>query len=258
MPCRLDRGRARRALVCVAALVAIAAASPLASPARPSRIAIQTVKLRPQGLLVTWRAAASGAYVVWLGTYCGGGTKAAEGRYTAPTTRTVFIGHRVRPLAPIRVCLRTSSGTLSDAVVAPFAGRPGARISIDRVVRQGGEWTMVWHSLAGGPYTAWVGGTYCGAGAKAGEGTYSSPAVTVTPLASVRSGAVVRVCLRSPAGLLSDAVRAAGRNEVEEPLGAPGAQDRSAFLSAAAVALAAFVGAWVLPFVWKRRRARLG
>jgi hypothetical protein len=113
---------------------------------------------------------------------------------------------------------------------------------------------MVWHALASGPYTAWVGGTYCGAGAKAGEGTYRSPAVTVTPVASVRSGAAVRVCLRSPAGLLSDAVRA----EVLEPLGTPGARDRSAFLSAAAVALVAFVGAWVLPFLWKRRRARLG
>jgi hypothetical protein len=116
---------------------------------------------------------------------------------------------------------------------------------------------MVWHARASGPYTAWVGGTYCGAGAKAVEGTYSSPAVTVTPLESVPSGAAVRVCLRSPEGLLSDAVRAGRGHEVLEPLGTPGARDRSAFLSAAAVAIAAFVGAWVLPFVWKRRRARL-
>jgi hypothetical protein len=138
------RGPAHRACVCVAALVAMAWASP-ATPAPPARIAIEAVNVRAAGLAVTWRAAASGRYVVWVGgTYCGGGAKAAEGRYTPPARGTVVIAsRRVRPRAPIRVCLRTSSETLSDAVVAP-ASTGGARLNVEASPRRRQSRIWLW------------------------------------------------------------------------------------------------------------------
>ena len=70
-----------------------------------------------------------GRYRLWVGgTYCGDGVKAAEGRYTPPARRTVVIPwRRLRPRAPIRICLRTSSGTLIDAVVASTPPRKGSQ-----------------------------------------------------------------------------------------------------------------------------------
>ena len=98
-------------------------AVPAASPASPARIAIVSVEDRGASLAVTWRAAANGRYVVWVGgTYCGGGVRVAEGAYRAPTLLTVV----VRPYdllagARVRVCLRTAAGLLSDARSAPAA-----------------------------------------------------------------------------------------------------------------------------------------
>ncbi len=135
-----DRRVRRSTGVFLAAVVATAGlGGSLAAPSDPPRISIDRIKTRASSLTVVWRARASGRYTVWLGgTYCGGGTRLAEGHYAAraPITVKSTVLEVPGPGAWIRVCLRAGSATLSDAVRVsasaleePLA-TPGAR---DRV-----------------------------------------------------------------------------------------------------------------------------
>jgi hypothetical protein len=92
-----------------------------ASAASQTRIAITGIKVGATGVAVTWRAAASGRYVIWVGgTYCGGGVRVADGAYRAPAPRTVVVrADDVPPSARMRVCVRTAAGVLTDAVATP-------------------------------------------------------------------------------------------------------------------------------------------
>ena len=226
-----------------------------AAPPGPVRIAIDGVSTTPAGVALRWHAAESGRYVVWIGgSYCGNGRKGAEGRYEAPGPRTVVVqSRRSAPAASqIRICLRTPTTTLSDAVPLPGERTP-VRISIDRVEKRGGQWTLVWHAATSGRFVVWVRGTYCGGGAKAAEGRYEASPVRAARVelgnSLVRPGVSVRVCLRTPQGLLSDAVPAGGGGILLEPP----SEDRWAFYSAVAVATVAFAAAFLGPFLWKRR-----
>jgi hypothetical protein len=225
-----------------------------AAPSGPARIAIDGVSTTPAGVALTWHAEVSGRYVVWIGgSYCGNGRKGAEGRYEAPGPRTVVLqSRRADPAASqIRICLRTPSATLSDAVPLPGERTP-VRISIDGVEKRGGQWTLVWHAATSGRFVVWVRGTYCGGGAKAAEGSYEASPVRAARVklgnSLVRPGVSVRVCLQTPHGLLSDAVPAGSGILLEPP-----SEDRWAFYSALAVATVAFAAAFLGPFLWKRR-----
>ncbi len=121
---------------------------------------------------------------------------------------------------------------------------------------RGDSVTVTWRARASGRYTVWLGGTYCGDGTKAAAGSYAAPArrtLTVELRAPLPPRGWVRVCLRAASGTLSDAVRVSA-SPAGEPLGTPGARDRVALVSVAALALAAVLLGGVLPMVAGRRR----
>jgi hypothetical protein len=226
--------------------------------AAPARIGIDRVRTTAAGVAVTWHAAVSGRYRFWIGgSYCGNGVEGAQGRYRAPRTRTVVLGARrvLRPGADVRVCLRTSAGTFSDAVRLPPAP---TRIGLDHVRTTGAAVTVTWHAAVSGRYRFWIGGSYCGNGVEGAQGRYRAPrtrTVVLGALDVLRPGADVRLCLRTSVGTLSDAVRLPPGASVDGSLEVPAA-DRSAFYSVLALAVAVFALAWIAPFLWKRRRAR--
>jgi hypothetical protein len=242
-------------LVTVAVALGVSASSAQATPAR---IGVDHVRTTAAGVAVTWHAAVSGRYRFWIGgSYCGNGVEGARGRYLATRPRTVVLGARrvLRPGADIRVCLRTSAGTLSDAVRLPPAP---ARIGIDHATMTAAGVAVRWHAAVSGRYRFWIGGSYCGNGVEGARGRYLAPRTRTVVLGArrvLRPGADVRLCLRTSAGTLSDAVRLPPAAGVDGSLEVP-ADDRSAFYSALALAVAVFALAWIAPFLWKRRRAR--
>jgi O-antigen ligase len=212
-----DRGSVRRACVCIAALAAVGAATPIASSARRTPIAIERVTTRAERVTVTWRAAESGRYAVWVGaTYCATGRRLAVGRYRAAGEQTVVVGwQHAPPGARLRICLRTASGTLSDAVLVP----PRA------------------NAVAGGRYPAWI-------------FAWLPLALAVLPLAL----ATAVIGLRMPVALLAlYAVLIPAGSGIHLPIGAPAPFDTASTLAG----LVASAGIAAHLVAARRRAARL-
>jgi hypothetical protein len=117
---------------------------------------------------------------------------------------------------------------------------------------------VTWHAALSGRYRVWIGGSYCGNGVEAAQGGYRALRTRTVVLGArrvLRPGTDIRVCLRTSAGTLSDAVRLPPPAGLDGSLEVP-ANNRLAFYSVLALAAMTFAIAWIGPFLWKRRRRR--
>jgi hypothetical protein len=147
---------------------------------------------------------------------------------------------------------------IAVGVATSSAHAAPARIGIDQVRTTAAGVAVTWHAAVSGRYSFWIGGSYCGNGIEGAQGRYRAPRTRTVVLRARRAprpGSDIRVCLRTSAGTISDAVRRPPAAGADGSLEVP-ANNRSAFYSALAVATAAFAIAWIGPLLWKRRRAR--
>jgi hypothetical protein len=186
-----------------------------------------------------------------------GKTRRARAAVALPTAfrRTAIANARTRG--------RQCAARLVTVAVAMWVGASSAqaapaRIGIDRVRTTAAGVAVTWHAAVSGRYRFWIGGSYCGNGIEGAQGRYRAPRTRTVVLGArraLRSGTDIRVCLRTSAGTISDAVRPPPAAGADGSLEAP-ANNRLAFYSALAVAAAAFAIAWIGPFLWKRRGRR--